>query len=303
MEEPSLRTSKLALAGGLAAILLVGGGGFLLGRGTTQRETIVAPPVPVVAKLPQATPPTPDETPEEGRGVLTRSDLIALAAAAADAASGGRPATPQIAANGRRFEVRLPFGCGGPAEQGSAAPMLWRYDRDEEVLRVSVSPTVWTPADWATSAERMGGAEPLAAEAVEGFWIARSWSSAEACPAVTAQPQVTGTEPVTLPGQTLALAQFFAADTRQDRRADRPFQTSKRIAAADFDAGQGLRLRLSGRIDTLSGRGPVLCRQPGGPEQRPICVIAVTIGEVGIELATGETLATWNLDRPNAPTS
>src|SRR3546814_4597577 len=34
MQEPSVRTSRLAIAGGLAAILVVGGGGFFLGRTT-----------------------------------------------------------------------------------------------------------------------------------------------------------------------------------------------------------------------------------------------------------------------------
>lgn len=293
MEEPSLRTSKLALAGGLAATLVVGGGGFLLGRSTTEREPVVAPPAPIVASAPVPTP----APAEEPRGVLGRSDLIALAAAAADAASAGGAASPEImAANGRRFEVRLPFGCDGPADEGSEAPMRWLYDAAEEVLRVHVAPIVWTTADW-----RAAGA-PLDAEAIEGFWVARSWTSSEACPPVATRPQVTGAEPVTLAGQTLALAQFFAAaDTRQGRRGGRPFQTSTRIAPDAFDQSRGLRLRLSGRIGTVPGGGPALCRQPGGAEQRPICVIAVTIGEVAIENpSNGEALATWNLDRPNA---
>src|SRR3546814_20340010 len=34
MQEPSVRTSRLAIAGGFAAILVVRGGGFFLGRST-----------------------------------------------------------------------------------------------------------------------------------------------------------------------------------------------------------------------------------------------------------------------------
>lgn len=293
MEEPSLRSSKLALAGGVAATLLIGAAGFLLGRSTTEREPVAAPPPPVVAAAP-ALPPAPVE---EERGVLDRGDLIALAAAAADAAASGRGVPPEVlAANGRRFELRLPFGCDGPANETSQAPMRWRYDPAEQVLRVQVVPIVWTAADWPTAA-----ATPDV-EAVEGFWVARPWSASEACTAAAASPQATGTDPVTLPGQTLAIAQFFAAgDTRQGRRDGRPFQTSKRVAPAELAAAAGFRLRLSGRIGNVPGGGPAQCRQPGGPEQRPICVVAATMDEVALENPTnGEILATWNLDRPNA---
>ena len=47
MEEPSARTSRLALAGVVAAALVVGGVGFLLGRNTAEpAQIVVAPPTP-----------------------------------------------------------------------------------------------------------------------------------------------------------------------------------------------------------------------------------------------------------------
>lgn len=289
MKEPSLRSSRLALASGMAAILIVGGGGFLLGRSTSERPAVVASPLPIVVPAPAPSPITTDAA----RRVLNRADLIALAATAADAASAGR-ATPAeiISAEGRRFEVRLPFGCGGPAAKGSDAAMRWRYDENEGVLRVHVAPVVWAPEDWWT-------APPPSVEAIEGFWIARPWSSSEACPAATGEASVAGAESVTLPGQTLAVAQVFVAGgARQGRRDGKPFETSARLAPDSFDGSRGLRVRLAGRIGGVPGGGPALCRQPGGAEQRPICVIAVAIDEVAIEHpVTGETLATWSVDR------
>lgn len=290
MEEPSPHSSRLALAGGLAAILIVGGGGFFLGRSTTERPTVVAGPAPAAVPVPTPTPAPEEKAP----AILGRNDLVALAASAADAASSGAAAPPDVvAAAGRRFAIRLPFGCNGPAAEGSDAPMRWRYDAEEGVLRIHVSRIAWTAQDWGAAAA------PANVAAVEGFWIPRPWSSSEACPAPTDQSQVTGIQPVTLPGQTLAVAQFFAADGAEPgRRESRPFETSMRLAPDAFDAARGFALRLTGRVARAPGEGPVLCRQPGGAEQRPICVIAVTIDEAAIlNPASGETLATWDVDR------
>lgn len=287
-------------------MLLVGAGGFLLGRGTTGREPAIAPPSPVAAPGSVAVPaPASPPAGEEPRGILGRADLLALAATAADAAASGRDASAELRpAAGRRFAMRLPFGCAGPAGEGSEAATGWRYDEGEGVLRVRAAPITWMAEDWRTAAG------PVAADAIEGFWVSRPWTSSEACPSVSGNPLAAGTEAVTLPGQTLGVAQFFTADgSRQGRRDGRAFETSARIAPEAVNAGAGFRLRLSGRIDRIPAIGqaanrPVLCRQPGGPEQRPICVIAVTLDEVAIERgADGEALATWNIDGQEAPES
>src|SRR3546814_4442581 len=65
-----------------------------------------------------------------------------------------------------------------------------------------------------------------------------------------------------------------------------------------FDVSQGLRLRLRGRVDRVPGAGAVRCIQPAGSEQRPICVVAISLDEVLIEnTATGAVLATWSVSR------
>jgi len=228
---------------------------------------------------------------ERPRRVLDRTDILALATVSADAAAAGRAPPPGVlAAQGRRFELRLPFGCGGPASAGSDAPMRWRYDATEGVLRVHVAPVIWTTDDWwaAQAASDV--------ETIEGFWIPRPWTSSEACPPSIVQAAAAAT--VEVAARTLAIAQFFTADAaRQGRRDGQPFETSRKIEPDVFDASQGFRLRLTGRIGGITSGGPALCRQPEGADRRPVCVIAVSIEEVAIENATRQTLDVWNLDR------
>ena len=288
MEEPSPRASRFALAGGLVAVLLVGGGGFLLGRTTSERPPAAAAP-PRAATVDPA--PTPVVT-EAPRRTLGRAELVALAVAAADAAaSGSAPAAAVRDAAGRRFDLRLPFGCDGPAATDSGAAMRWRYDEEDKALRLHVAPIEWSAADWWPDAAL------ARIEAIEGFWIERPWTTSEACPATAGRAAATGAEPVTLPGQTLAIAQFIGGDSaRQGKREGKPFTATVRMAPDAVRADQGFRVRLIGQVATAPGDGPMLCRQPAGAEQRPICVIAVTLDEVRIENgATGDTLATWTL--------
>jgi hypothetical protein len=296
MKEPTLRKSRLALAGGIAAALAVGGTGFLIGRGTSPRSVApVAAPPAVVAPVVEREPVMP---PAPGTTVMTRADLLALAAQAADAVGSGQ-AMPEANkdAAGQRFELRLPFGCRGPAEAGSDAAMRWRYDETAKALRVHVAPVVWTGADILDAAGQTSGGE-----VVEGFWIPRPWTGSEACPAPQDNPAPTGTDPVTLPGQTLAIAQFFDGDgARQGQRNGKPYETVVRMAPDEVRADQGFQLRITGRIADTPGRGPVSCRQPAGAEQRPICIVAVTMDEVAIDNPrTGKTLATWNVTTAGA---
>lgn len=279
MQEPSLRTSRLAIAGGLAAVIVVGGAGFFFGRSTAPPP---AEPVTVSSPTPQ---PSPTSQPAR---MLDRADIISIAAQAADALASGEPLPEDVRAMAnRRFELALPFGCDGPAIESSQAPLRWRYDEGAEVLRLHVAPTSWTPAEW-----DVGVNTPI--EAVEGFWLARPWSSDAVCPARSPAAPA-GTEPVTLPGQTLAVAQFFTgSDRRAALRDDRPFETVQRVPLSQFDAARGFRLLLTGRIDRVPGGDPVRCIQPAGIEQRPICVVAVVLDEVRIENPIGsKVLATW----------
>lgn len=284
MPEPSLRTSRLALAGGIVAAVVLGGGGFLIGRATTERPALVVSPIPIAV-------PTPSPT-ATVRGVLGRAELVALANGAADALAAGKrtgDVIPDTA--GRRFEIRLPFGCEGPASESSTAAMRWRYDADEQTLRIQAAPVGWIAADW------WGQNAPDNVDVIEGFWIARPWTTSEACPGGADRPAAIGAEAVTLTGQTLALGQMFAKDgPRRARRDGQPYRNVMRIPPDRLDTTRGFRLHLTGRLASMPGdAGPVRCRQPGGTEQRPICLVGVTFDRIAIEnAANGEVVATWD---------
>lgn len=126
-----------------------------------------------------------------------------------------------------------------------------------------------------------------------GFWINRPWSSSERCPARIGEAAPSGTAPVTLPGQTLAIATFGVQGALSP--AGRAFETVQRVPR--FDGSQGLSLRITGRLGRADTGPPVHCFQLAGIEQRPICAIAATIEEVRLELPeTRATLATWTID-------
>lgn len=282
MHEPSLRTSRLVIAGGFLAATAIGAAGFFIGRATSP-----SPDVPVVV-VPVATP-----RPTEQPGILTRADILALASRAADAVASGNALPPDISGlAGRRFELSIPFGCEGPSPKESSAPLRWHHDAERQALRVHVSPTAWTTADW-------GLTDPAAMDRIgEGFWITRPWSSAETCP----EDQIAGPEalPGVMPEQTLAVAQFNPGKGEGDgRRIPRSFDTVKRMASGQMDTARGFRMRLTGRVEKLPGEGPVRCIQPAGAEQRPVCIVAASFHELRIESAgAAGVLATWSLGQP-----
>lgn len=264
------------------AAIVVGSAGFYFGRASAPKAAdahsrAIARPTPGPS-------PSTDTDP-----VLGRADIIAMVATATDALVAGAPVPGKIrSAVGRRFELSVPFGCAGPAEQGSLELLRWRYDESEETLRLHVEPTTWSLADW-------GLPDTAKLQAIEGYWIARPWSSGSDCPRASSAGRSTGIAPVTLAGQTVAVAQFFTDETRREAlRSGRAFESVQRIPRNAFKSPVGFRFVLSGRIGRVPGAGPVRCVQPGGIEQRPICVVAVKLDEVRIESpATGEVVASW----------
>ncbi|GGE04172.1 hypothetical protein GCM10011529_08170 [Polymorphobacter glacialis] len=304
MQDPSPRTSRLILTAGFGVAIAIGGVGFTLGqRAATDRLAVTAEaPASAPAPVPMSSPP------ETVSRVLGRQDVVMLAAKAADAkargvaigaATGGTaidaatrgtgPAEAGVAV-GRRFSIELPFGCGGPSTADSDAAMRWRYDEKAGALRLHVAPIAWSPGEWLAAGPVTDG------ETIEGFWIARPWANSEACP--TNDPvAASGVYPVLLPGQTLAIGEFFGSeDVRQGRRDGRAYTSVLRMTADAVRGEQGFRVRLSGRIAAAPDGSLVACRQPGGAEQRPICIVLATFDEVAIEnAATGETLTIWDV--------
>lgn len=289
MQEPSPLTSRLAIVAALAFSMAVGAAGFMIGRETASR-----PPARVAA-APMRTPPPIVEEPVEH--VLNRAEFLALGDAAADAAASGAPFPTSVAqAPGRRFELHIPFGCEGSAPEGSQAPLRWRYDAEDQALRLHVAPVIWPASDW-------WQAPPAQIEALEGFWVAHPWSSRETCvPAVEATTPAS-TEPAPPPPllHTLGLAEVITKDTpRQLRRAGKPYESVVRLRPDGARLEQGLRMRLRGRIARFPDGNAVRCTQRDGPEQRPVCLVSVTFDEVAIENPlTNDALAAWSPTIPN----
>ena len=297
MHEPTPRTSRLVVAGSAAAIILLGGGGFLLGRSIAPSP----PPVASPAAVPVTKGPLVLEAP--AARILSRGDIIAIANAAADAASSGtRLAEGASAAEGSRFAVDLPFGCDGPVSEDSREAFQWRYDAKSSSLRVSVAPAVFDASEWLDEPSSSGGIAISSAtrnEAVEGFWIARPWSSRGTCESGLPTVAPLGIDAVTLPGQTLGLAEIFTDEgARSARRGGKLYESVRRMDEADLKIDQGLRVRLSGRIARFPDGSTVRCRQPAGKDQRPVCLVAVSFDDVAIENpSTKETIATWSSPR------
>jgi len=289
MREPSLRTSRLAIAGGLAAAIVTCAVGFAIGRMTSPRAP--DPPPEIIPTAVPTAPAVPVGT--EDIRPLGRASLITLANHAADAMStGAAPPSEVEKGAGRRFDLVIPFGCTGPAAPDSDEPLRWSYESQRQTLRISVSMTAWSMEDWLLPAST----EP--AGSVEGLWIGYPWSSSGECPAQAQadSSEAAGSSPVA--DQTLAIGQFLLGETTRQGRKARSFETVQRITAERFEAMKGFAVRVTGRLASPAGGAPVHCIQPGGIEQRPRCIIAASFDEVRIE-AVGErdALATWSVAR------
>lgn len=237
-------------------------------------------------------------------GPLRRAELLAAAAAAADATAMGQ-ALPDTnkALTGRLFTLRLPFGCDGPAERDERAWATWSFDATTRTLRLSTRPEQWGDAAWI--ADLAGNTDH---DAVEGFWIRHPWTTSEECPrpalnggsadAPQAPPPVPGPahpESVAPPvRQTLGIAQFFSPlAPRVLQRGARPYAHTQRVPESQEIASTGFRLGIAGRVSAFADGQPIHCLATS-PDLEPVCIIAVEFSRIAFEQpASGETIAEW----------
>lgn len=245
------------------------GAGFLAGRDS------VPPPPPVTASKPEAAPPP---SPVVADAALDRADIIRLANSAADAASGG-PAVEDMF-DGRRFVVRIPFGCGW--RPGSEPDRGASYIIEDETLRVRVVPQEWTDLPWvASELSRRDAVE------AEGFWIPRPWTQSETCPS--------GEGVAADPSSSLGLAQLFDSESsRVGQRRGRALEAIVHVDAGEVDLSKGLVQVIEGRVERWpGGQETVLCRA-ANPYERPVCLVATKLDSISIENAlNGDQLADW----------
>lgn len=237
---------------------------------------VATPPIP--APTPAAPPPTPLQP------LVDRSELLRALDTAASAFAAGQ-SNDGADLVGRRFTVRQAFGCAGPAPTGAARPAglaSWTWGPGNRTIELTLQPADWT-AELAPS-------QGEAAEAVEGFWLARPWMRTDACPDVAA-PSPAAAEPAR---QTAGLASVFEqGGSRVGRRDGRAFSHTLRGEDGPLAAPtSGYRLVIEGRFTAFSGGSAVRCRA-GGPDERPVCLAAATIDHVLFETAEGQQLSEW----------
>ena len=239
---------------------------------------------------------------------LDRAALLsAVAVAASAAASGADVLERQRQLDGAIFELRIRFGCKGPASVLRSETLGWDFDETKRQVRVRAMPTI----DIEDERIRTLGASGF--EAVEGFWLPRPWMLEASCPAAAvAAPSEGSLEkdtavkgaggpsrdvPLVPPnvGPNIGIAQFFTAtDSRTQRRASRAYEASEILPADKAVSSSGWNLVLSGRLKSLEGRGVIRCSTAKGPDQPPDCVISADFDTVWIENPeTGERVAEW----------
>lgn len=241
-----------------------------------------------------ATAPTPAPT-IQPVSILSRAQIVSAAGQAASGYAQGQISTGVDPLVGQRFAVRIPFGCAGPvpAPEGAADDGVgrWAWGPNHKTIQISL-----TPGDWTRSALTVQPGPAAAApawEAVEGFWVPRPWLAAEACPKVQPDPlQTTQTE---ASPQTVGIAAVFDAEgSRIGRRNGRAYAFTVRSQGDQPLTAPvgGYRVLLDGRVVGFPGGRAIRCRAQG-PDQRPVCVVAVQLDKVAFEDAAGATLSEW----------
>lgn len=253
---------------------------------------------------------------------MDRAALLKAVADAASAAALGRDdATEQRSLDGKRFEVRIRFGCAPAAPTPAAAdkakparkvdssekkPFMVRFNDEDRTLRISAAPdlSLDDPSVAAFAGEEV--------EAVEGFWMRRPWLLADGCPVPPKPPETkeapakdtekpakkTDAKPDTAEladeGQRVGLAQFFtSADPRTSRRDSRAYETTKVLKEDQQLSRAGYNLVLSGRLRQLRGDGVIACRVEE-LNAAPECIVSAEFDRVWIEdPATRKMIAEW----------
>ena len=279
---PPVRKSALIAPLVIAAVVALLFVGVFVMRGAPD-ESESPPPAPI-------TPVTPaPDLPPKATAPLTRSDLISRASEAAAAYAAGVPLpAPKDPMVGRRFSLRIPFGCLGPQAGAGLSHAYYEYDPVKKTIRLVARPGIWTTFPLVQDLNK-----PEEIEAVEGFWVPRPWSNSEACP-----PNRDGPIPVTptpAAAQTLGLARIFEKDgSRVLRRDGRAYEFVRKIGEGD-DAplAHSYRLVLEGHLEGYGDGRAVRCWAESA-DHRPVCFYAVAFDRVAFEDASsGAMLAEW----------
>lgn len=227
---------------------------------------------------------------------LDRAALILATMRAASAVAAGEDDRAlQQELDGRRFEIRMRFGCTRAGDEARG----WRFNEEDRSLRLQVTP------DLSKDDAAIAGLTGANFESVEGFWLHRPWMLSAACPAPLPPPPrpdadqevaADGEEPTPpVAAWRLGIAQFYGeADSRTSRRDQRPYQATKVLDVGQQPSPKGYDFILTGRLRALPDKRVIACRRKG-PEQPPDCIVSVHLDGARMERAdTKELLAEWS---------
>jgi hypothetical protein len=242
-------------------------------------ERIATPPLPVKSAVAPASP-----------AVLERADLLTAAErAASDYAAGLRSTSSPDPLKGRRFALELAFGCNGANGAMLNPQTTVFYDAAQASLTLTAQPGLWSSLPLMQPLLDAGQAE-----AVEGFWVPRPWTTSESCPPASNEPPPAIATPAS--AQTVGLAQIFApGSARTLRHSEHPYSLTRKLPPDDADLlSHSYHLILEGVITGYPDGRSLHCWSES-PEHHPICVFAVTFDRVAFQDAvSGQVLASWS---------
>ena len=249
--------------------------------------------------------------------------LLAVARAASSAGLGLDDSSTQRKLDGRRFEVRLRFGCkpDGTATDADGRFSV-RFDEKDRTLRLRASPDLGlddAPVEALGKTAEGASGEAKVIEAAEGFWIRRPWLLADGCPTTSPPDQAAmemrvdasepgQSQPLTAPEGTSAdsgspskkanervgLAEFYTStDSRTGRRDERAYEVTKVLGEGEQPSTQGYNLVLSGRL-RAQPLGRVISCWIAAPGESPRCIVSAQLDSVLIERPDSkQILAKW----------
>lgn len=255
---------------------------------------------------PEPAPEAPAAAPPPPTTALNRAEMIAALARAASTYASGE--APDEMLSGRRFVVRLPFGCQGATETPNRPGFAsWSRSADGQNIELRM-----TPADWLASPPVEAADLAEAWANADGVWITRPWLSLDTCPPPppaieTAPLAVQDAEgdahvappPLVVPPsspQTAGLALYSPVEgSRIGRRDGQPYAHLIRAEGEQpaQPSPRGWRVLIEGRIGAFPDGRSVRCRADGR-DARPVCVAAVQVDKLAFEDgSTGRQLAEW----------
>ena len=215
---------------------------------------------------------------------LDRAAFLKAMASAASARTTGAKDGLARQLDGRRFAIRVRFGCDGPAPATSTSALRWTHEKGGKSFGLYAKPDV-SLAD-----EPLKNISNQTIEAVEGFWIPRPWQVEDACP----EGQASDDEAVLPAPQLVGIAQYFTSeDSRVGRRSGRPYVATQTIEVPEELPRTGLILLLEGRFDAWPNGAVILCTGSGRNRQ-PTCIASAHLDRAAfLRPEDGSVIAEW----------